>query len=187
MAPRTSYEFDFDWHAWPVEQALRHFLDPGARARPLGSTGVICSDKIAALLALARQAGLGPVRSSFMPSPRSPSRGFPLPPAAAQILWVHTATGGTVTESLVTDPADGDEMKRAPVPRNDPLLGAELLRRLALMPLQAVVPYAPPMNALFHTVPLPLASRRPLMLLASAVRWAEEARKLCSRTMPRSR
>ena len=37
--------------------------------------------------------------------------------------------------------------------------------------------YAPPMNALFHTVPLPLATLLPLLALASAVLWAEELRK----------
>ena len=37
--------------------------------------------------------------------------------------------------------------------------------------------YAPPLNALFHTVPLPLVSLLPLLGLASAVLWAEEVRK----------
>jgi hypothetical protein len=39
------------------------------------------------------------------------------------------------------------------------------------------------MNALFHTVPLPLESLLPRMLLASTVLWVEEARKLWVRTM----
>jgi hypothetical protein len=42
--------------------------------------------------------------------------------------------------------------------------------------------YAPPMNALFHTVPLPPASLLPLLAVASLVLWAEEARKLWVRT-----
>ena len=179
--------------------------------------------------------------------------GFPLPLAAVQILWINIVTEGTVTVNLVMDPADGDEMRRAPVPRNDRLLGAEMLRRVALMTpviaavtfgwfawrlgqgaaleivrsetftvlamcqwfnvlncqsasasalgprilrnrwllgglslsvlLQALVLYAPPMNALFHTVPLPLASLLPLLGLASAVLWAEEARKLWARML----
>ena len=174
--------------------------------------------------------------------------GFPLPLAAVQILWVNIVTEGTVTVNLVMDPADGDEMRRAPVPRDDRLLGAALLQRVALMTpviagvsfgwfawrlgqglplelvrtetftvlamcqwfnvlncqsahasalglrilrnrwlmgglalsmlLQALVIYAPPMNALFHTVPLPPGSLLPLLLLASAVLWVEEARKL---------
>jgi magnesium-transporting ATPase (P-type) len=183
--------------------------------------------------------------------------GFPLPLAAVQILWINIVTEGTVTVNLVMDPADGDEMRRAPVPRDDRLLSAEMLRRVALMTpmiaavtfgwfawrlgqgaaleivrtetftvlamcqwfnvlncqsasasalgarilrnrwllgglslsmlLQALVLYAPPMNALFHTVPLPLASLLPLLVLASAVLWAEEARKLWVRTMNRTR
>lgn len=177
--------------------------------------------------------------------------GFPLPLAAVQILWINLVTEGTVTVNLVMDPADGDEMRRAPVPRNDRLLGAEMLRRVALMTpliaavtfgwfawrlsqdvaleivrtetftvlamcqwfnvlncqsarasaldlrilrnrwllgglslsvlLQALVLYAPPMNALFHTVPLPLASLLPLLGLASVVLWAEEMRKWWAR------
>jgi Ca2+-transporting ATPase len=47
--------------------------------------------------------------------------------------------------------------------------------------LQAAVIYAPPLNALFHTVPLPLASLLPLLALASVVLWAEELRKLAAR------
>lgn len=174
--------------------------------------------------------------------------GFPLPLAAVQILWINIVTEGTVTVNLVMDPADGDEMRRAPVPRDDRLLSAEMLRRVALMTpliagvsfgwfawrlnqgvaldvvrtetftvlamcqwfnvlncqsasasalgsrilrnrwllgglslsvlLQALVLYAAPMNALFHTVPLPLESLLPLLVLASVVLWAEEARKL---------
>ena len=183
--------------------------------------------------------------------------GFPLPLVAVQILWINIVTEGTVTVNLVMDPADGDEMRRAPVPRNDRLLGAEMLKRVALMTpliaavtfgwfawrlgqgaaleivrtetftvlamcqwfnvlncqsasasalglrivrnrwllgglslsvlLQALVLYAPPMNALFHTVPLPPESLLPLLGLASLVLWLEEARKLWVRRMPRAR
>lgn len=183
--------------------------------------------------------------------------GFPLPLAAVQILWINIVTEGTVTVNLVMDPADGDEMKRAPVPRDDRLLGPELLRRVALMTpliagvtfgwfawrlgegvapeivrtetftilamcqwfnvlncqsasasalgarilrnrwllgglslsvlLQALVLYAPPMNVLFHTMPLPLESLLPMLAVASAVLWAEEARKLWVRMGMRRR
>jgi Ca2+-transporting ATPase len=183
--------------------------------------------------------------------------GFPLPLAAVQILWINIVTEGTVTVNLVMDPADGDEMRRAPVPRNDRLLGTEMLKRVALMTpliaavtfgwfawrlghgaaleivrtetftvlamcqwfnvlncqsasasalgprivrnrwllgglmlsvlLQALVLYAPAMNSLFHTVPLPLASLLPLLGLASVVLWAEEARKLWVRMLRRTR
>jgi Ca2+-transporting ATPase len=183
--------------------------------------------------------------------------GFPLPLVAVQILWINIVTEGTVTVNLVMDPADGDEMRRAPVPRNDRLLSAEMLKRVALMTpliaavtfgwfawrlgqgvaleivrtetftvlamcqwfnvlncqsasatalgarivrnrwllgglslsvlLQALVLYAPPMNALFHTVPLPPQSLLPLLGLASMVLWVEEARKLWVRTTRRVR
>ena len=59
--------------------------------------------------------------------------GYPLPLAAVQILWINIVTEGTVTVNLVMDPPDGDEMKRAPMPRNDRLLSGEMLRRVALM------------------------------------------------------
>jgi len=67
-------------------------------------------------------------------------------------------------------------------------LGPRLLRNpwlaggLALsILLQAAVLYAPPMNTLFHTVPLPPQNLLPLVALASAVLWAEELRKLVVR------
>jgi Ca2+-transporting ATPase len=59
--------------------------------------------------------------------------GFPLPLVAVQILWINIVTEGTVTVNLVMDPPDGDEMRRAPAPRDDRLLGRELLQRVALM------------------------------------------------------
>lgn len=183
--------------------------------------------------------------------------GYPLPLAAVQILWINIVTEGTVTVNLVMDPPDGDEMRRAPVPRNDRLLSAEMLRRVALMTpviaavtfgwfswrlgqgvavdivrtetftvlamcqwfnvlncqsatasaigtrllrnrwlagglglsiaLQAVVLYAPAMNQLFHTVPLPLLSLLPLVALASSVLWAEELRKRLARRLGSAR
>jgi magnesium-transporting ATPase (P-type) len=70
-------------------------------------------------------------------------------------------------------------------------LGAGLLRNRWLagglglsVLLQALVLYAPPMNALFHTVPLPPASLLPVVALSSLVLWAEEARKLLARATP---
>jgi Ca2+-transporting ATPase len=57
--------------------------------------------------------------------------------------------------------------------RNHWLLGGLVLSVL----LQALVLYAPFMNTLFHTQPLPLASLLPLVALASLVLWAEELRK----------
>jgi Ca2+-transporting ATPase len=179
--------------------------------------------------------------------------GFPLPLVAVQILWINIVTEGTVTVNLVMDPPDGEEMKRAPVPRDDRLLSREILQRVALMTpmiaavtfgwfawrleqglpvevvrtetftvlamcqwfnvlncesatrsalrlkrgllknpwllggltlsvlLQGLVLYAPPMNALFHTVPLAPEALLPLMGLASMVLWIEELRKLLVR------
>jgi Ca2+-transporting ATPase len=66
--------------------------------------------------------------------------GFPLPLAAVQILWINIVTEGLVTVNLVMDPADGDEMRRPPVLREDRLLDHPMLRRLLLMvPLTAAI------------------------------------------------
>ena len=54
-----------------------------------------------------------------------------------------------------------------------------LLAGLSLsMMLQATVLYWPPLNELFHTVPIPLADLLPIVAVASLVLWTEEARKL---------
>jgi len=183
--------------------------------------------------------------------------GYPLPLLAVQILWINIVTEGTVTVNLVMDPPDGDEMRRAPVPRDDRLVDTGMLWRIALMTpttaavtfgwfawrlgqgapiedvrtetftllaisqwfnvlncqsatrsalrlgvlgnrwllgglvlsvvLQAAVLYVPALNALFHTVPLAASTLAPLVLLGSAVLWAEEARKLVARTRARRR
>jgi magnesium-transporting ATPase (P-type) len=177
--------------------------------------------------------------------------GYPLPLAAVQILWINLVTEGTVTVNLVMDPPDGDEMRRAPVARDDRLLDATAWARLALMTpitaavtfswfawrlgegvpealvrtetftllamcqwfnvlncgsattsalrlhvlrnrwligglalsvlLQGLVLYVAPLNALFHTLPLPAATVLALAALASLVLWAEEGRKLAVR------
>lgn len=183
--------------------------------------------------------------------------GLPLPLAAVQILWINIVTEGTLTVNLVMDPPEGDEMRRPPVPRDDPLIGRDMFGRVALIALlavgatfgwfawrlqaglpletvrtetftvlamcqwfnvlncqsatrsalglgilrnrwllgglalsvllQGVVLYAPPMNTLFHTVPLPLATLLPLLALASVVLWAEELRKLWVRARAKGR
>ena len=66
--------------------------------------------------------------------------------------------------------------------RNPWLVGGLALAVL----LQGLVLYAPPLNALFHTVPLPAATLWPLLALASTVLWVEEARKLWARTIQRT-
>jgi magnesium-transporting ATPase (P-type) len=173
--------------------------------------------------------------------------GFPLPLAAVQILWINIVTESTLTVNLVMDPPDGDEMTRAPIPRNDRLLDNAMLWRIAMLTpmavaatfgwfvwrqsnglpydlvrtetftilalcqwfnvlncqsasrsalqfgilrnrwligglalsiaLHATVLYWPPLNALFHTVPIALADLLSLVALASGVLWVEELRK----------
>jgi Ca2+-transporting ATPase len=61
--------------------------------------------------------------------------------------------------------------------RNPWLLGGLVLSVL----LQIAVVYAPPLNALFHTVPIAAADLLPLVGLASLVLWVEEGRKLVRR------
>jgi Ca2+-transporting ATPase len=68
--------------------------------------------------------------------------GLPLPLAAVQILWINLVTEGTVTVNLVMEPAEGDEMRRPPRPRLEPLLGPAQWRRLALLvPLSAALSF----------------------------------------------
>jgi magnesium-transporting ATPase (P-type) len=173
--------------------------------------------------------------------------GYPLPLAAVQILWINIVTESTLTVNLVMDPPDGEEMRRAPVRRDDPLVDRNMLLRIAtLVPmavaatfgwyvwrqasgvpddlvrtetftvmvlcqwfnvlncqsptrsalrlgivrnrwlvgglalslvLQAAVLYWPPLNRLFHTLPIPVGDLLALVALASAVLWVEELRK----------
>ena len=53
----------------------------------------------------------------------------------------------------------------------------------AIIGMFLATPDLPPLNALFHTVPLHWHVLLPLLALASAVLWAEEARKLVARRM----
>jgi len=59
--------------------------------------------------------------------------GYPPPFAAVQILWNNLVTEGLITVNLVMDPAEGDEMRRGPIPRDEPLLTRALLARMVLM------------------------------------------------------
>ena len=47
--------------------------------------------------------------------------------------------------------------------------------------LQAAVLYWPPLNVLFHTVPIPPSDLLPIVAVASLVLWTEELRKLLAR------
>lgn len=59
--------------------------------------------------------------------------GYPLPLAAVQILWINIVTEGTVTVNLIMEGLEGDEMRRRPVPLNEPLITRPMLNRLLLM------------------------------------------------------
>jgi Ca2+-transporting ATPase len=65
--------------------------------------------------------------------------GYPLPLAALQILWVNLVTDGVSQIPLVLEPSEGDEIHSPPVQRNEPLISASMLKRMALMtPAMAV-------------------------------------------------
>jgi magnesium-transporting ATPase (P-type) len=59
--------------------------------------------------------------------------GYPLPFAAVQILWNNVITEGTITINLTMDPAEGTEMQRPPIPKNEPIITRAMLGRLSLM------------------------------------------------------
>ena len=64
--------------------------------------------------------------------------GYPPPLAAVQILWINLVAEGALTINLIMEPAEGDEMKRSPVPINEPLLNSPLLKRIPLMVIASV-------------------------------------------------
>lgn len=59
--------------------------------------------------------------------------GFPLPLAAAQILWINLVTEGTLTLNLVMEGPEGNEMQRKPVLTSEPLITRSMLQRMAVM------------------------------------------------------
>lgn len=59
--------------------------------------------------------------------------GLPLPLVAVQILWINIVTEGVLTVNLVMEDREGDEMKRPPVPRDEPLITRSMLGRMVLM------------------------------------------------------
>ena len=59
--------------------------------------------------------------------------GFPPPFTAVQILWNNLVTEGIITVNLVMDRLEGDEMKRPPIPANEPLLTRSLVSRMVIM------------------------------------------------------
>lgn len=58
---------------------------------------------------------------------------YPLPLAAVQILWINLVTEGTVTVNLIMETGEGDEMRRRPVARAEPLFTRMMLGRLLVM------------------------------------------------------
>lgn len=92
--------------------------------------------------------------------------GMPLPLHAVQILWINIVTEGTITVNLVMGPADGDEMRRPPVPRQDRLLDAAMLRRLLLLvPVTVAVVFGWFAWRIAQGAPLDLARTETFMLL----------------------
>jgi Ca2+-transporting ATPase len=59
--------------------------------------------------------------------------GYPPPFAAVQILWNNLVTEGLITINLIMEPAEGDEMRRPPIARDEPLFTRILLTRMAFM------------------------------------------------------
>jgi Ca2+-transporting ATPase len=59
--------------------------------------------------------------------------GYPPPFAAVQILWNNLVTEGLVTVNLVLEGPEGDEMRRAPLPPDRPLLHRRLLARIGVV------------------------------------------------------
>ncbi len=58
--------------------------------------------------------------------------GLPAPFAAVQILWNNLVTEGLITVNLVMEPAEGNEMRTAPIRRSS-LLGEGMVGRLVMM------------------------------------------------------
>lgn len=59
--------------------------------------------------------------------------GYPAPFVAVQILWNNLVTEGLITVNLIMEPAEGDEMRRPPISRAEPLLTPTLLARMGVM------------------------------------------------------
>jgi magnesium-transporting ATPase (P-type) len=59
--------------------------------------------------------------------------GIALPITAVQILWVNLVTAITLGLALAFEPTEGDTMKRLPRPRDEPLLGGDLIWHICLV------------------------------------------------------
>lgn len=65
--------------------------------------------------------------------------GFSPPLAAVQILWINLVSESALTINLIMEPAEGNEMKRNPIPTEEPILDRKLLQRMPLMVVASVV------------------------------------------------
>ncbi len=65
--------------------------------------------------------------------------GYAPPLLAVQILWINLVTDGMLTITLIMEPAEGDEMQRRPVPRQESILSRSMLVRVAFMVLAMAV------------------------------------------------
>lgn len=65
--------------------------------------------------------------------------GYPLPLAAVQILWINIVTEGVLTVNLVMERTEGDEMRKPPIPRKEPLVTRSMLQRMTVMVTASVV------------------------------------------------
>ena len=59
--------------------------------------------------------------------------GTTLPITAVQILWINLVTAITLGLALAFEPTEADTMKRAPRPRNEPILGSGLIWHICLV------------------------------------------------------
>ena len=93
--------------------------------------------------------------------------GYPPPLTAVQILWINLVTEGTVTVTLIMEPAEGDEMKSKPISPDEPLLTGLLLTRMAFMtPAIAASTFGWMVYRLSVGVPLPQVRTETFTVLA---------------------
>lgn len=95
--------------------------------------------------------------------------GLPLPLAAVHILWINVVCEGTVTVNLIMEGLEGDEMRRRPSRRDEPLLPRALLQRMALMtPAITLLTFGYFLHGLASGAPFELVRTGTFTLLAVA-------------------
>jgi magnesium-transporting ATPase (P-type) len=84
--------------------------------------------------------------------------GFPPPLTAVQILWNNLVSEGVIAGNLIMDPRDGQELKQAPIPPDEPLITRLMMTRmLYLVPTMILAALGWFVFRLQHDVPLALA------------------------------